>query len=109
MRDEYESENAQLARKVKELEEVIRGKDYQYNSLVVQSEEKDIEAERKVYELQLDKRNLENQIKRLENELVKAESTEKATGAVGSTVSEASVLRSRLEQERNSHKEELGK
>ena len=42
------------------MEDAIRSKEYQYNSLVVQSEEKDIEAERKVYELQLDKRNLEN-------------------------------------------------
>ena len=60
MRDEYEQENAQMAKKITDMQETIRSKEYEYNSLVVQTEEKDIEAERKVYELQLDKRNLEN-------------------------------------------------
>jgi len=77
MRDEYEHENGQLAKKAKELEEKLRAKEYDYNNLSLQIEEKDISAERKVYDLQLDKRNLENKIKRLENELTKLENVER--------------------------------
>lgn len=72
IRDEFEQENAKLARKVKDLEEKLRTKEYDYNCLSVQVEEKDIQAERKLYDLQLDKRNLENKIKRLDNELTLA-------------------------------------
>lgn len=109
MRDEYEQENTQLAQKVKEMEEKLQVKEYEYNNLSVQIEEKDIDAERKMYDLQLDKRNLENKIKRLENELMKAENMEKAAASSGAAPKEANVLRSRLEQERIAHKEELSK
>lgn len=60
MRDDFEKESAIMARRVRELEEELRAKEYKYNSLVVQSEERDIEAERKVQELVFDKRNLDN-------------------------------------------------
>ena len=98
-----------MARRVRELEEELRGKEYQYNSLVVQSEERDIEAERKVQELVLDKRNLDNQIKRLQNELVKAQSAEQSKEAMSSAVTEVDVIRQRLEQERSNHKDEIAK
>ena len=60
-------------------------------------EEKEIAGERKLYDLQLDKRNLENKIKRLENELTKANNQEKAAISAKSDPSEVSALRSRLE------------
>ena len=97
MRDEYEHENSRLARKVKDLEEKLRTKEYDYNCLSVQVEEKEIAGERKLYDLQLDKRNLENKIKRLENELMKANNQEKAAISAKSDPSEVSALRSRLE------------
>ncbi len=47
----------------------MKQKDFEINNLILTNDDKDIFNERKVQDLQLDKRNLENKIRRLENQL----------------------------------------
>jgi hypothetical protein len=47
----------------------LKQKDFEINNLILTNDDKDIFNERKVQDLQLDKRNLENKIRRLENQL----------------------------------------
>jgi len=67
LREEYEEKLGQKSSEISKLKEKVKEEQYKYENLTLQLESKEIEQERKVQDLQLDKRNLENQIKRLQS------------------------------------------
>ena len=60
-------------------------------------EEKEIEAERKVQDLQLDKRNLENKIKRMENQISQARTSDQVMAQMAEKDDEVAKAKERMQ------------
>ena len=67
-----------------------------FQNLQIQMEEREIEQERKTQELALDKRNLENQIKRLQNQINQATSIEDLNFKLKEKEDEVESLRGKM-------------
>ena len=64
VKEEYEVKLDEANSKVASLTEKLKEQEFNFKNLQLQMESKEIEFERKAHDLVLDKRNLENQIKR---------------------------------------------
>ena len=72
---------------------------FQQENMSLQIEEKEIESMRKVQDLQLDKRNLENKIKRMENQISQARTSDQVIAQISEKDQELVKVKDRMLQQ----------
>ena len=72
---------------------------FQQENMSLQIEEKEIESMRKVQDLQLDKRNLENKIKRMENQISQATTSDQFIAQISEKDQELVKVKDRMLQQ----------
>lgn len=79
------------------MKDQIKQLKFQQQNLTLQMEEKEIEEERKVQDLQLDKRNLENKIKRMENQISQARTSDQVMAQMAEKDDEVAKAKERMQ------------